>query len=249
MRELWELTQKFCRNEDVEAVFLAVNIVCWTAGTLLAGLAFCLITGTAVLALPDKADVCRHLYGSDRRPGRRDRIFIPQKSTVVFTAELVPIRLHPAWIKASKSSRVRIPPAALILTEEPMCSLNNKMSSIVAPAVPKPVEVFYIVSSGFCDDLTEPDFFRLWSDSRSPRSPLRSGCLRFSLRAADLLVHFFKIPVFHISQVDHHVQFVRPVPESGPGFADFDLCRIVAKRKADDSTDGKFRSKSFPLLF
>ena len=55
MRELWELTQKFCRNEDVEAVFLAVNIVCWTAGTLLAGLAFCLITGTAVSLWPEHA--------------------------------------------------------------------------------------------------------------------------------------------------------------------------------------------------
>ena len=61
MRELWELTPKFCRNDDVEAVFLAVNIVCWTAGTLLAGLVFCLITGTAVSLCLTKL-MCAAIY-------------------------------------------------------------------------------------------------------------------------------------------------------------------------------------------
>ena len=59
----------------------------------------------------------------------------------IFMAELEPIRSHPASIKASIASLVRIPPAALIFTSGPMYFLNSSISSRAAPALPKPVEV------------------------------------------------------------------------------------------------------------
>lgn len=38
-RGLWKLTHKFVREESAIAVFLAVNIIFWTVGTVLVGCA------------------------------------------------------------------------------------------------------------------------------------------------------------------------------------------------------------------
>ena len=48
---------------------------------------------------------------------------------------------QPALQKASRSSLVRMPPAAFTFTSGPIWARNSAMSSSVAPAVPKPVDV------------------------------------------------------------------------------------------------------------
>ena len=61
MRTLWEIVNKHFDSESAAAAFLTINIICWTAGTLLAGLAFCLITGTAVSLCLTKL-MCAAIY-------------------------------------------------------------------------------------------------------------------------------------------------------------------------------------------
>lgn len=41
MNNLWKIVNRFVRRKYAEGIFLAINIICWTVGTLLAGLFFC----------------------------------------------------------------------------------------------------------------------------------------------------------------------------------------------------------------
>ena len=50
MKRLWELTNKTFQNDSATGVFLAANIICWTAAALIAGMLFCVISGVSVLA-------------------------------------------------------------------------------------------------------------------------------------------------------------------------------------------------------
>lgn len=61
MRALWEMTNKIFDSESAAAAFLTINIICWTAGTLAAGLAFCVITGTSA-ALCITRLMCAAIY-------------------------------------------------------------------------------------------------------------------------------------------------------------------------------------------
>ncbi len=45
MRCLWEFVNRFCPKDTLDAVFLALNILCWTAGTLFIGVLFCTVAG------------------------------------------------------------------------------------------------------------------------------------------------------------------------------------------------------------
>ncbi len=45
MRCLWEFVNRFCPKDTLDAVFLALNILCWTAGTLFIGVLFCAVAG------------------------------------------------------------------------------------------------------------------------------------------------------------------------------------------------------------
>ena len=77
---------------------------------------------------------CYLHYG---RPCHKSQAFFVSSAT----PELEPILSHPASRKASKSSLVLTPPAALIRTASPICSRNSFTSPSVAPPVPQPVEV------------------------------------------------------------------------------------------------------------
>lgn len=48
MRELWNVVNKIFGEDSAIGAFPAVNIICWTIGTLVLGLVFCVITGTVV---------------------------------------------------------------------------------------------------------------------------------------------------------------------------------------------------------
>lgn len=48
MRELWNVVNKIFGEDSAIGAFLAVNIICWTIGTLVLGLVFCVIIGTVV---------------------------------------------------------------------------------------------------------------------------------------------------------------------------------------------------------
>jgi hypothetical protein len=66
----------------------------------------------------------------------------PSKSAVKFvTRRLVPRRSAPSSINFPASSKLAMPPAALILTLGPTCSANRATSSKVAPALENPVLV------------------------------------------------------------------------------------------------------------
>lgn len=58
-----------------------------------------------------------------------------------FTTRLVPSLSAPSSRNLSASSNEEMPPAAFIFTPSPICSENSFISSKVAPAVPKPVDV------------------------------------------------------------------------------------------------------------
>jgi hypothetical protein len=60
----------------------------------------------------------------------------------IFTILLVPKRDAPSFIKSSASAREAMPPEALILRFEDICDAKSEISSLVAPPVEKPVEVF-----------------------------------------------------------------------------------------------------------
>ena len=61
MRTLWEIVNKHFDSESAAAAFLTINIICWTAGTLAAGLLFCLITGTPAALCITKL-MCAAIY-------------------------------------------------------------------------------------------------------------------------------------------------------------------------------------------
>ena len=61
MRTIWEITNKMFDSESAGAAFLTINIICWTAGTLAAGLAFCAITGTSAALCITKL-MCAAIY-------------------------------------------------------------------------------------------------------------------------------------------------------------------------------------------
>ena len=58
-----------------------------------------------------------------------------------FTIREVPRREAPSWMNFSASSRLEMPPAALIFTWGATCPAKSSTSWKVAPAVEKPVEV------------------------------------------------------------------------------------------------------------
>lgn len=62
--------------------------------------------------------------------------------SMIFLVELQPILLAPASIMASACSRVRTPPLALTPSSEPTVFRMSAISSVVAPPVENPVEVF-----------------------------------------------------------------------------------------------------------
>ena len=82
MRTLWEIVNKHFDSESAAAAFLTINIICWTAGTLAAGLLFCLITGTPAALCITKL-MCAAIYAGII-VGLFGGIFIPlpQKNTV-----------------------------------------------------------------------------------------------------------------------------------------------------------------------
>ncbi|MCI6059768.1 MAG: hypothetical protein MR729_01235 [Dorea sp.] len=49
MKKLWEMVCRYFGNECVEGIFLGVNIIRWTIGTLVLGLFFCVVTGTDIV--------------------------------------------------------------------------------------------------------------------------------------------------------------------------------------------------------
>lgn len=49
MKKLWEIICKYSGKECVGSVFLGVNIIRWTIGTLVLGLFFCVVTGTDIM--------------------------------------------------------------------------------------------------------------------------------------------------------------------------------------------------------
>ena len=49
MKKLWEMVCRYSGNKCVEGVFLGVNIIRWTIGTLVLGLFFCVVTGTDIV--------------------------------------------------------------------------------------------------------------------------------------------------------------------------------------------------------
>ena len=61
MRTLWEIVNKHFDSESAAAAFLTINIICWTAGTLAAGLLFCLVTGTPAALCITKL-MCAAIY-------------------------------------------------------------------------------------------------------------------------------------------------------------------------------------------
>lgn len=61
MRTLWKITNKIFGSESAAAAFLTINIICWTAGTLAAGLAFCAIIGTSAALCMTKL-MCAAIY-------------------------------------------------------------------------------------------------------------------------------------------------------------------------------------------
>src|SRR5699024_7049791 len=67
--------------------------------------------------------------------------FQTYSSFSILTAELVPILSHPASKNISRSSLVFTPPAAFIFTFGPILAANRRISSMVAPPVPNPVDV------------------------------------------------------------------------------------------------------------
>lgn len=78
---------------------------------------------------------CIHKCG---KSNSQKRFFFYSNNTAV---ELHPMRSQPASKNCSMVSLVRMPPAALIFTSGPMLAFIKSTSSIVAPAVPNPVEV------------------------------------------------------------------------------------------------------------
>lgn len=50
MSYLWNLVNKLFDEEYRIGVFLAANIVCWTAGTFLTGMFFCMVAGHSSVA-------------------------------------------------------------------------------------------------------------------------------------------------------------------------------------------------------
>lgn len=71
MRRLWELINRFCPEESATAVFLALNIICWVAGTLVIGILFCTVAGqlpvlsclTNVMCMAAYAGIIFGLFG------------------------------------------------------------------------------------------------------------------------------------------------------------------------------------------
>lgn len=61
MRRLWDITNRLFHEESVASVFLVLNIICWTVGTLVLGMVFCIIAGVSVAAVISKL-MCAAIY-------------------------------------------------------------------------------------------------------------------------------------------------------------------------------------------
>ncbi|RGU91327.1 hypothetical protein DWW31_14425 [Clostridium sp. AF15-17LB] len=48
MKRLWELINRVFQNDSATGVFLAVNIICWSAAALITGMVFCIASGSSV---------------------------------------------------------------------------------------------------------------------------------------------------------------------------------------------------------
>src|SRR3989442_7501601 len=123
----------------------------------------------------------------------------PRACSRMRTLALAPIRVAPALTMFFKSSRLRMPPAALTPTSFPTTARISATSSAVAPAGPKPVEVFTKSAPAFLLATQARTF-----SSRVSRSEEHTSELQSRPHLVCRLLHEKKDTDVHALSADRH---------------------------------------------
>lgn len=146
----------------------------------------------------------------------------------------VPSRFAPATSMASAVSRSRMPPLALTPKSGPTVLRKSFTSSMVAPVLEKPVEVFTKMNAGIEGEFAGADFFFVCQQAGFQNrfyGAFLGGFGDVAQFAQDVAV----VAVLEAANVDDEIDFLGAGIEGGFDFKALDIGFHCAERESDDA--------------